>query len=64
MGRIMLPKPLRDDLGLINGEEYEFFKYEDKDGRIFLCIECPGINEEDYLEAQRIIERYKSKFGK
>lgn len=59
----MLPKPLREQLGLINGNEYEFYIHEDDEGRKFLCIECPGIDEQTLAEARRIVEKYGMKFS-
>lgn len=61
MGRIMLPKPLREQLRLVIGEEYEFFRYEDKDGHTFLCIKCPEIDEATLEEARRIVQKYGMK---
>lgn len=64
MGRIMLPKPLREQMGLIIGQEYNFFKFEDEQGRKFICIECPGIDEATLEEARRIVQKYGLKIDK
>lgn len=58
MGRIMLPKRLRERLGLVEGTEYQFFIHEDEIGRKFLCIECPGIDEATLQEARRLVQKY------
>lgn len=55
MGRIMIPKPLREELGLVIGQEYNFFLSDD---RQYLCIQCPGISEQKLEEARRIVEQY------
>ena len=62
MGRIMLPKNIRSQLGFEEGEEYEFFILEE-DGRTFLGIECPGINQAAFEEAKRIVEKYSAKYN-
>lgn len=51
-------------MGLIIGSEYEFFKHEDQEGKTYLCIECPGITEEEFKRAQEVIEKYKAKISK
>lgn len=61
MGRIMLPKRLREKLGLIEGNEYTFYTHEEDDGRKFLCIECPGIDQATLEEARRLVEKYGMK---
>ena len=51
MGRIMIPKPLRLQMGLNSGIEYQFFLHE-QDGHRYVCIECPGTDakiEEAFL---------------
>lgn len=39
MGRIMLPSKLREEMGLIPGETYEFFTHTEG-GRNYICIDC------------------------
>lgn len=39
-GRLVIPSKLREELGLVIGETYAFFKHEEN-GKIYLCIECP-----------------------
>lgn len=38
----MIPKPLRQMLGLNSGIEYQFFLHE-INGRRYICIECPEL---------------------
>ncbi len=45
-------------MGLITGQEYSFYTLEDDEGRKFICIECPGIDEKTLEEARRIVEKY------
>lgn len=40
LGRLMVPSKLRDALHMVPGKEYEFTT-EERDGKVFLCIECP-----------------------
>lgn len=58
MGRIMLPKRLREELGLKEGTEYTFYTHEDEQGKKFLCIECPGISSATLEEARRLVKKY------
>lgn len=57
-GRIVIPKPLLERMGMIKGNEYNFFTHEEPNGRKFICIECPGIDEQTLAEARRIVEKY------
>ena len=56
-GRIVIPKRLLEQMGMIQGQEYHFFTHEEN-GRKFVCIECPGIDEQTLAEARRIVEKY------
>lgn len=62
-GRIVIPTKLRDKMGLIAGKEYTFYTLEDEEGRKFICIECPGIDEKTLEEARRIVQKYGMKFS-
>lgn len=39
-GRLMIPIKLREEMNMVSGKEYHFFKYIDEDGRRFVCIDC------------------------
>ena len=45
LGRLVLPKRLREELGLEPGTEYTFYKHE-YEGKVYLCIEAPGAKSE------------------
>lgn len=45
-GRLVIPAPLREQTGLQPGDIYKFHLHETQDGKIYLCIECPGIQSE------------------
>jgi len=45
VGRLMIPSKLRSDLHMTLGRNYEFF-LEQKDGKVYLCIECPEASDE------------------
>ena len=62
-GRLVIPTKLRDQMGLIAGQEYQFYTMEDDTGRKFICIECPGIDEKTLEEARRIVQKYGMKSG-
>lgn len=40
MGRLTIPIRLREEVGLIIGETYDFYKLVEKDGTTYLCIKC------------------------
>lgn len=62
-GRLVIPTKLRDKMGLVEGQEYTFYTMEDEEGRKFICIECPGIDEQTLEEARRIVQKYGMKFS-
>ena len=41
LGRLVIPKKLRDTLGLVTGEEYTFYQHE-HNGQCYLCIPVAG----------------------
>lgn len=63
-GRLVIPTKLREKMGMMQGTEYHFYTHEDENGRRFICIECPGIDEKTLEEARRIVEKYGMKFSK
>ena len=62
-GRLVIPTKLRDKMGMMAGQEYQFYTMEDETGRRFICIECPGIDEQTLEEARRIVQKYGMKSG-
>ena len=52
-GRIVVPSQLREKLNLSVGDMCEFFLHE-HEGRTFLCIECPKV-ENEIDRAMRIL---------
>lgn len=61
-GRLVIPTKLREQMGLMVGQDYDFYTLETDDGRKFICIECPGIDEKTLEEARRIVAKYGMKF--
>lgn len=53
LGRLVLPAPLREELGIQCGETYDFYIIEE-DGRVYLGIECPQADPK-VEEAKRIL---------
>lgn len=60
-GRLVIPTKLRERMGMIVGKEYPFYTMIDDEGRRFICIECPDIDEKTLEEARRIVEKYSKK---
>lgn len=58
MGRIVIPRKLREKMGLDVGQEYSFFTYQDDEGRNFICIESPSVTEQTLEEARRLVEKF------
>ncbi len=44
-GRLVLPIKLREKLNLVIGQTYQFYTHQEK-GKTYLCIECPGNQDE------------------
>lgn len=55
MGRIMIPVKLREQVGLITGNEY-FFSVKEIDGRRYICIDCGTAISPNLEQAMKIIE--------
>ena len=52
-GRLVIPAKLREEMGIEIGETYDFYTME-KDGKRFLCIECP-ISESQIEKALKLL---------
>lgn len=52
-GRLVIPSSLRDQLDLRISDECTFYLHE-HEGRTFLCIECPRV-ENEIEKAKRIL---------
>ena len=55
LGRIVIPKPLREQFHLTEGQPYQFFLHE-QNGHRYLCIQCPGPNPEELSRARKLLE--------
>lgn len=49
MGRIMIPIKLREQMGLVVGENY-FFSTREENGKKYICIDCGEVHPSDSLE--------------
>lgn len=58
-GRLVIPTKLREQMGLVVGEEYIFYITEDEEGSKYICIKCPAIDEKTVEEARKIIEQWE-----
>ena len=56
LGRLVLPSPLREQLNIECGVPYDFYIYESAEGKIYLCIECPGADNQ-VEQAKRILQQ-------
>ena len=45
LGRLVLPKKLREQMNLVEGQTYQFFTHK-IGNKMYLCIECPGNQDE------------------
>ncbi len=56
LGRIVIPKDLRDKFHLIEGKAYQFFLHEEGNCK-YLCLQCPDVDEEDEItRARKLLE--------
>lgn len=63
-GRIMIPVKLRDQAGMITGQEYDF-EYFVRDGHKFIAIDCgPVENSITLEEAMQLLLKHGYKFVK
>lgn len=56
VGRIVVPKKLREQLRLISGVEYQFFLHEEDDHQ-YLCLQCSGPSPEELEAARDMLEK-------
>lgn len=61
-GRIIIPSQLRDQLDIRPSDSLDFYIYEHTDGRTFLCIECPRV-EDEIEKAKRILREAGIEIG-
>lgn len=55
VGRIVIPKKLREKFRLMANREYQFFLHEE-DGHQYLCFECTEPTPEELDAARRMLE--------
>ena len=53
-GRIIIPSQLRDELDIRQSDLLDFYIHVHADGRTFLCVECPRV-EDEIEKAKRIL---------
>lgn len=53
----MLPIRLREQMGLVIGQEYDFYIHE-QDGCKYICIKCPVDMEKELAEARKFLEEH------
>ena len=61
-GRIVIPSRLRQELGIIENKEYDFYTLE-YEGKKYLCIECGELADE-LAQAMEIAQKYGMKIVK
>ena len=58
-GRLVIPSRLRNELGITEGQSFDFYTCE-MNGKLFLCIDCGEINEE-LKKAMEIAQKHGMK---
>lgn len=61
-GRITIPQKVRERFFLNAGDECEFFEHVGEDGSLYLCIKCPGV-ENEIEKAKKLLESQGFKFN-
>ena len=55
IGRITIPKSLRDRIGIKENEELDFYTLE-ADGKLFICLGNPHEVDPKYIMARKVLE--------
>ena len=55
LGRIVIPKDLREQFHLVQGRPYKFYLHEEE-GHQYLCIQCPGPDAGELNRARQMLE--------
>lgn len=57
-GRLVIPAPLRSDLNLQVGQDFDYYIMEDPETHeCFLCIKCPTNLKSDIIKAKMLLEQ-------
>lgn len=56
LGRVSIPKSLRDRLNIIEGEEVEFYLLETDDGVQYVCLTNQKVKTSRYAVALSVLE--------
>lgn len=57
VGRILLPKAIRVQYGLDNGQEVALFEHTDADRNVYLCLAPASVgNKDSYLMAANVLD--------
>jgi len=56
LGRLVIPKRLREQYGLVEGIEHTFYEHE-FEGDKYLCIKLPKPGEEELQRAKDILQK-------
>ena len=54
LGRLVIPKRLRETYGLQEGTEYTFYAHE-HEGKMYLCIEVAKEGEQELQKAKELL---------
>lgn len=62
LGRVLIPKKLRQELSLVAGDELDMYLYDDSDGTRYLCFKLPNKQREKLLQAKELLAELKIPF--
>lgn len=57
MGRIAVPKSLRDRYGMEPGNYYPIFTFTDKNGRVYVCAQTDTYDTTEAENAVKVLEK-------
>jgi len=56
LGRVSIPKSMRDRLEILEGDEVEFYLFENDEGEQFVCLTNHKVNSKYKLAAEVLVE--------
>lgn len=57
VGRVSVPKPIRDKYNIETGLQYPLFTYTDKNGRLYICIQTNYFDLSEMERAAKVLEK-------
>lgn len=50
LGRLVVPSKLRTELAIQEGQAFDFFKHQDEEGNLYLCIQIPQASQKEQIK--------------